>query len=256
MYKLRHMSGLRLPRNIVGIGALWFGAWFGAFSGLATGTALQADDSAAEVIISVPDQRMSVIRDGATVATFPVSTSRFGLGDAPRSYRTPLGHFRISGKVGTNLPRGAVLKGRRFTGEVLPVNAPGRDPIVTRILQLQGLEPHNRKAEQRGIYIHGTPEERNIGKPVSFGCIRMRSQDVVALYRQVNVGTRVLITAQSSRMVLRALARRGGSLAAQRTAVAAASAGASTGEKKPATTSVTASAQGEKRSPFSLEWKF
>jgi lipoprotein-anchoring transpeptidase ErfK/SrfK len=74
------------------------------------------------------------------------------------------------------------------------VDAPGRDPIVTRILWLEGLEPHNRNAFKRFIYIHGTPEERNIGIPSSYGCIRMRSADVMNVYNTVGVGARVLIT--------------------------------------------------------------
>jgi lipoprotein-anchoring transpeptidase ErfK/SrfK len=75
----------------------------------------------------------------------------------------------------------------------LPVDAPGRDPIVTRILWLEGLEPQNQRAYDRYIYIHGTPEERNIGRPVSYGCVRMRSQDVIDLYERVGVGARVQI---------------------------------------------------------------
>jgi len=58
---------------------------------------------------------------------------------------------------------------------------------------LQGLESQNRHTLARGIFIHGTPEEKRIGKPVSWGCIRMRSKDVVELYKQVRVGTRVVI---------------------------------------------------------------
>jgi lipoprotein-anchoring transpeptidase ErfK/SrfK len=76
------------------------------------------------------------------------------------------------------------------------VDAPGRDPIVSRILWLDGLEPRNRNAFGRYIYIHGTPEERNMGVPSSFGCIRMRSGDVIALYETVGTGARVLITTQ------------------------------------------------------------
>jgi lipoprotein-anchoring transpeptidase ErfK/SrfK len=74
------------------------------------------------------------------------------------------------------------------------VNAPGRDPIVTRILWLEGLEPRNRNAFSRYIYIHGTPEERNIGQPVSFGCVRMRSDDVIELFDSVGVNAQVFIT--------------------------------------------------------------
>jgi lipoprotein-anchoring transpeptidase ErfK/SrfK len=74
---------------------------------------------------------------------------------------------------------------------VLKPNAPGRDPIVSRILWLRGLEKQNAKAYSRNIYIHGTPEERFIGRPASFGCIRMRSADVAKLYNAVGVGTRI-----------------------------------------------------------------
>jgi hypothetical protein len=103
----------------------------------------------------------------------------------------------VTKKIGHGLPHGAVFKSRRFTGEVLPVDAPGRDPIVTRILWLDGKESHNRNSFGRFIYIHGTPEERNIGLPVSYGCIRMRSRDVVSLFDRVGLGARVDIFRES-----------------------------------------------------------
>ena len=141
--------------------------------------------------ISVADQKMLLTDKGEAVATYPISTSKFGLSSAPGSYGTPLGKHRVVKKIGHGLPSGAVFKSRRFTGEVLPVDAPGRDPIVTRILWLDGKERHNRNSFGRYIYIHGTPEERNIGLPVSYGCIRMRSRDVIALFNRVGVGARV-----------------------------------------------------------------
>lgn len=143
------------------------------------------------VHISVADQAMVVTDRGKPVATYPVSTSKYGLNSKPNSYGTPLGKHRVAKKLGHGLPLGAVLKSRRFTGEVLPVDAPGRDPIVTRILWLQGRESGNRNSYARLIYIHGTPEERNIGRPVSYGCIRMRSRDVVDLFDRVGVGAKV-----------------------------------------------------------------
>jgi Uncharacterized protein conserved in bacteria len=136
---------------------------------------------------------MTVLDKGAPVARYPVSTSKFGLGDRPGSNQTPVGSLRIRKKIGDGAPIGTVFKNRRPTGEVLPVDAPGRDPIVTRILWLEGLEPRNRNAYGRYIYIHGTPEERNIGVPVSYGCIRMRSRDVVELFDRVGTGARVEI---------------------------------------------------------------
>ena len=150
--------------------------------------------SAMMVVIDVDRQKLEILRDGSPVAKFPISTSKFGLGDDLRSYKTPLGKLEVCAKLGDQLPLGAVIKGGRFTGEVLPPNAPGRDPIVTRVIRLQGLEEQNRHALGRGIYIHGTPEESRIGRPVSWGCIRMRSRDVVELYNKVQVGTIVTIS--------------------------------------------------------------
>ncbi len=146
-----------------------------------------------QVLISVPDQKLAVVKDGQLVARFPVSTSRFGTGDQLSSYKTPLGQLRVYDKIGDGLTPGAVIRHRAPTGEVLPVNAPGRDPIVTRVIWLDGLEPQNKNALSRCIYIHGTPEEKTIGTPVSWGCIRMRSKDVIKVFDSVPVGTVVSI---------------------------------------------------------------
>jgi hypothetical protein len=145
------------------------------------------------LVISVPDQKLAVVEDGENIAEYPVSTSRFGLGDRPSSFATPLGSLSVAGKIGAGLRTGAVFKGRRPTGEILRPNAPGRDPIVTRIIHLRGLERQNARAYSRGIYIHGTPVERRIGRPESYGCIRMRSRDVIAVFDAVRVGTRVQV---------------------------------------------------------------
>jgi lipoprotein-anchoring transpeptidase ErfK/SrfK len=143
------------------------------------------------IVVSVPEQTLAVINDGVVTARYPVSTSKFGLGDRAGTYATPLGTMAVASKIGANAPLGAVFKNRRMTGEVLKPNAPGRDPIVTRILWLRGLEKTNAHAYGRNIYIHGTPEERFIGRPASYGCIRMRSRDVAQLFNTVPVGTRI-----------------------------------------------------------------
>ena len=137
---------------------------------------------------------MLVLQDNVKIVSYPVSTSRFGVGDAPSSNATPLGLLKVRKKIGAHAPAGAVFKSRRPTGEILPPDTPGRDPIVSRILWLEGLEPRNRNAFDRYIYIHGTPEERNIGMASSYGCIRMRSRDVIALYDTVGTGARVFVT--------------------------------------------------------------
>lgn len=146
-----------------------------------------------EIIVSVKDQRLLLKTDGKPQAIYPVSTSRFGIGDRLGSYATPLGKFFVRMKIGMGQPLGAVFRSRRPTGEVLKPNAPGRDPIVTRILWLEGIEPANRNAFGRGIYIHGTPQESALGRPASYGCIRMRSKDVAVLCDRVGTGVTVRI---------------------------------------------------------------
>jgi lipoprotein-anchoring transpeptidase ErfK/SrfK len=146
-----------------------------------------------QIVISVPDQQLVFMENGVLAAHYPISTSKFGLGDQPSSYATPLGLLEVAAKVGDGAPMGAVFKGQHMTGEIIPPNAPGRDPIVTRILHLRGLEASNARAFDRGIYIHGTPEEARIGRPASYGCIRMRSKDVVRVFDAVPVGTKIEI---------------------------------------------------------------
>lgn len=145
------------------------------------------------VIISVRDQKLMLMENGAVAATYPVSTSKYGLGDNWGSLSTPLGLLQVAQKIGDHAPVGAVFHNRRWTGEILQPNTPGRDPIMTRIIWLRGLQASNAHAFHRCIYIHGTNEEKLIGRPASFGCIRMRSADVAALYSQLPLGTPVEI---------------------------------------------------------------
>lgn len=148
-------------------------------------------DTRHRLVVSVAEQRMLVLEEGSPVAQFPVSTSKFGLGSSGRSNFTPLGRHAVAKKIGSGQPIGMKFKSRRPTGEIVQVNAPGRDPIVTRILWLKGLEEQNKNTYDRYIYIHGTPEEARLGSPASFGCVRMRSIDVAWLYDKVGRGARV-----------------------------------------------------------------
>jgi hypothetical protein len=152
-----------------------------------------APDTQHHVVISVREQRLALLDKGQLVAMYRVSTSKFGVGDSRGSCRTPLGELKIADKIGDGAASGTVFKDRHRTGEIVAVNAPGRDPIVTRIIWLRGREPQNANAFARDIYIHGTPDERNIGLPVSYGCIRMRSNDIVNLYSIVGRGAQVSV---------------------------------------------------------------
>jgi hypothetical protein len=159
---------------------------------LALAPGLRADGPS-RVIISVKEQKLMLMSNGARLATYPISTSKFGLGDAWGRMTTPLGFLQVAEKIGDHAPVGAVFRNRRFTGEILQPNAPGRDPVITRIIWLKGLQPENAHAFSRCIYIHGTPEEKTIGRPASYGCIRMKSRDVAELYAQLPVGALVEI---------------------------------------------------------------
>ncbi|OLC28472.1 MAG: hypothetical protein AUH91_01735 [Verrucomicrobia bacterium 13_1_40CM_4_54_4] len=152
-----------------------------------------APDTQHHIVISTREQKLAVLDRSKLMAIYPVSTSKFGLGDWPGSSCTPLGKLEIAEKIGDDAPPGAVFKDRRRTGEIVVPDSPGRDPIVTRILWLRGREPQNANAFARDIYIHGTPEERNVGLPVSYGCIRMRSGDIINLYEIVGRGAEVTI---------------------------------------------------------------
>jgi lipoprotein-anchoring transpeptidase ErfK/SrfK len=162
---------------------------------LSLAPALRADGPS-RVIISVKDQKLMLVGNGAKLATYPVSTSKFGLGDNWGRMTTPLGFLQVAEKIGDHAPVGAVFRNRRFTGEIIKPNAPGRDPVITRIIWLRGLEAVNAHAFSRCIYIHGTPEEKLIGRPASYGCIRMKSRDVAALYAQLPLGAIVEIVSE------------------------------------------------------------
>ena len=147
------------------------------------------DSSAAfSLRVHVDSQQMQVLDGETLVSTFPVSTSRFGIGTTEGSFCTPPGNFCVCEKIGDNAPEGAVFKARIATGEI---SEPGGDDdlILTRILRLEGCDPENANTYDRFIYIHGTNQEDLIGSPASHGCIRMRNKDILKLYDLVPVGT-------------------------------------------------------------------
>ncbi len=150
-----------------------------------------AKDRVHTMIVSIPQQKMALYKKGKLMHVYDVSTSKFCLSCSQGSNGTPLGRHEVAKKIGGGQPSGMKFKSRRPTGEIVPVDAPGRDPIVSRILWLKGLERHNRNTFDRCIYIHGTPEEWRIGTQASYGCIRMRSCEVIQLYGIVGVGAGV-----------------------------------------------------------------
>ncbi len=150
------------------------------------------------IIIRLSGQTLELLENGASLASFPISTAAKGSGELSGSGQTPRGIHCIREMIGGDLRAGAVLNRRQPTGEVfstdLAVTQPDRDWILSRILWLDGLEEGKNKGGDvdtygRYIYIHGTPDSEPMGVPRSHGCIRMRNDDVIALFKQVAVGT-------------------------------------------------------------------
>ena len=142
--------------------------------------------------VSVPEQRLDLVTGDQTLVSYPISTSRFGLGPEADSMKTPLGKFRVSDKIGHGAAPGTIFKARVPLGPNDPL--PDTDDFVTsRILWLDGLGKRNANTHDRYVYIHGTKHEDRIGTPDSHGCIRMRNADVIELFDLVDEGTLVVI---------------------------------------------------------------
>ncbi|HJW39570.1 MAG TPA: L,D-transpeptidase [Candidatus Udaeobacter sp.] len=142
--------------------------------------------------ISIRDQKLTV-KDGDTpVRSYPVSTSRFGIGTEMGSMKTPTGRFRIAEKIGAEAPNGTVFRSRVALKPVDPL-PPTEDLVMSRILWLDGLDQHNANTRDRYIYIHGTRHEDKVGTPASCGCVRMRNADVIELFDLVDESVSVVI---------------------------------------------------------------
>ena len=153
--------------------------------------------------INIREQRLCLLSGDHVLHKYKISTAKNGPGEITNSECTPRGKHVIADKIGDGCIPGMVFVGREPTGEIyhpkLREEGPDRDWILTRILWLKGTEPGknqggNVDSYQRYIYIHGSPDDVEIGKPGSRGCIRMNNEDVIALFDQVRVGTSVIIS--------------------------------------------------------------
>jgi lipoprotein-anchoring transpeptidase ErfK/SrfK len=142
--------------------------------------------------ISVRDQRLTLKEGDMPIRTYPVSTSRFGIGTEEGSLKTPTGRFHVAEKIGAGMPSDTVFRSRIALGPNDPLPA-SEDFVMSRIMWLDGLEEHNANTRGRFIYIHGTKHQDKIGSPASRGCVRMRNLDIVELFDLVEEGTPVVI---------------------------------------------------------------
>lgn len=155
------------------------------------------------VVVDTTDQTLHFFADNEKeVSTYPISSSKFGIGNKKNSNKTPLGVHRVSDMIGADAPLGTIFRARANTGKTAeiitdPIDIK-TDLVTSRIIWLAGMESGLNKGEgidsyKRYIYIHGTPEEGLIGKPASHGCIRMKNKDVIELFNRIKEKTPVII---------------------------------------------------------------
>lgn len=156
---------------------------------------------AMRIEVSIAKQKLYLKQDNKIVKTYPVSTSGYGIGSTVNSNFTPLGKHTVCAKLGAGAPMGTIFKGgiqtkRKATIHTKSVpTAEQEDFITTRVLQLKGEEKQNENSFARGIWVHGTPYEGDIGSPCSHGCVRMKNKDIVELFELVPVNTPLIIVA-------------------------------------------------------------
>ncbi len=159
-------------------------------------------DSLQQIVISMADQQLELREDDRCLKRYSISTAKNGPGEQVGSGCTPRGWHLIRAMIGKDAPENSVFVGRRATGEIytpaLAKKHPQRDWVLTRIMWLSGLEVGRNRlgrvdSMRRYIYIHGTPDELPMGKPLSHGCIRMRNRDIMALFALLKGRCKVFI---------------------------------------------------------------
>ncbi len=159
-------------------------------------------DNQFAIVVSISRQRLYLFQGMKLLCSYPVSTSRFGIGNRTNSYKTPTGTHLICQKIGRGAPPGTIFISRKITDKIARIYRKGKncrsDYITTRILRLKGLEPGINRGRgidtyRRKIYIHGTPAESLLGRPASKGCIRMANRAIIELFSLIPKKTLVEI---------------------------------------------------------------
>ena len=154
------------------------------------------------IVVNIAAQRLQLLTGDSVAMDVAIASATNGVGERAGSECTPRGWHQVRAMMGNNAPVNTVFVGRRHTGEIYAPGLrrifPDRDWILTRILWLSGLEPGKNRlgpvdTMRRYIYIHGCPDEDEMGVPGSHGCVKMRNADVVKLFSAVMPGTRVFI---------------------------------------------------------------
>ena len=154
-------------------------------------------------LVKVSEQKLYVLAGEACLASYPVSTSRYGTGEEQDSCRTPRGAHCVAEKIGGDAQFAEIFRSRKRTHQTAEIESgetrTDQDLITSRILWLAGLEEGVNRGDgvdshARYIYIHGTHEEGLIGQPASVGCVRMKNRDVMDLFDRLEVTSLVIIS--------------------------------------------------------------
>lgn len=152
--------------------------------------------------ISIQEQSLTLFQENKELKRYAISTARNGPGEKLNSECTPCGRHVIAEKIGQDAEINSVFVGRVATGEIYQASLreqyPDRDWILTRILWLSGTEEGKNKggdvdSHDRYIYLHGSPDDVEMGQPGSRGCVRMRNKEIIELFDLIEVGTEVVI---------------------------------------------------------------
>jgi lipoprotein-anchoring transpeptidase ErfK/SrfK len=123
------------------------------------------------LLVSLRERRVTLYRGDQKVASYPIAIGRPGL-------ETPKGAFKI-----TEMVEEPVWE-HPMTGALV---MPGRNnPLGDRWMGFWSDGTNS-------FGFHGTPDENSIGHAVSHGCIRMKNRDIRLLFKQVKVGTTVIV---------------------------------------------------------------
>lgn len=129
------------------------------------------------IVIKTSERKLYYVLGNGGDIVYPVAVGRPG--------KSWTGTTRIEGKYIRPgwAPPADIRRDKPSLPRVIPGGSP-RNPMGAAALTLAG----------GGDYaIHGTNTPNLIGQAVSYGCIRMRNQDVLDLYQRVKVGTTVVV---------------------------------------------------------------
>lgn len=156
------------------------------------------EKKATKIRVDLSKQELQLYAEDQILKSYPISTSKYGIGNQSGSNKTPLGLHVIQNKIGEGALEGTIFKGRANTMKLAKINEETEDVVTSRIMWLKGLEKGKNTgigidSYQRCIYIHGTAAEKDIGRPASHGCVRMYNKDVIELFDLVKEGLQVEI---------------------------------------------------------------